>query len=404
MPRRAGSEVVPLEQNHVGPPQGGEVIQAAAADGAATNDQYPYVLHYPVTSIGLDAVNCHNQDERTKGIDVGQEIPSQVDIVIIGGGIVGVSVAYHLARRGATDVALLERRQLTCGTTWHAAGLIGQLRATHNLTRLAQYTAQLYSGLEAETGQATGFRQSGSLAVAATAARLEELKRGASMARSFGLEVDILTAQEAAGMWPLLESRDLTGAVYLPKDGRTNPVDTTQALARGARSRGVRIFENCAVTGINTAGGRVTGVRTGLGDIRAKVVVNCGGMWARDIAGWVDACVPAHAAEHFYIVTEPLPGLSPSLPVLRDADGCTYFKEDTGKLLVGWFEPQAKPWGMDGIPASFEFDSLPNDLDHIEPLLEDAIRRVPILGQSGIQLFFNGPERFTPDDRYLLAE
>lgn len=332
-----------------------------------------------------------------------EELPSQVDIAIIGGGVVGTSVAYHLAKRGAANVVLLERKQLTCGTTWHAAGLVGQLRATLNLTRLAQYTAGLYAGLEAETGQATGFKQTGSLAVAATAGRLEELKRGASMASSFGLEVNVLTAAEAASMWPLLETRDLVGAVHLPKDGRTNPVDTTRALARGARNGGVKIFENTRVTGIDTANGRVTGVRTEAGPIRARVVVNCGGMWARDIAGWVDACVPLHAAEHFYIVTEPLPGLSPGLPVLRDADGCSYFKEDTGKLLVGWFEPKAKPWGMTGIAESFSFETLPEDLAHIEPLLEAAARRVPALQSTGVQVFFNGPESFTPDDRYLLG-
>lgn len=333
-----------------------------------------------------------------------QSVPAEVDIVIVGGGIVGASVAYHLARRGATNVALLERGQLTCGTTWHAAGLVGQLRATLNLTRLAQYTAQLYAGLEQETGQATGFKQTGSLSVAQTPARLEELQRGASMARSFGLQVDILTPGEARDLWPLLETRDLVGAVHLPKDGQTNPVDTTQALARGARSRGVRIFENCRVTGIDVARGRVTGVRTQAGAIRAKVVVNCGGMWAREIGGWVDACVPVHAAEHFYIVTEPVPGLTPGLPVLRDTDGYSYFKEDTGKLLVGWFEPRAKPWGMQGIPETFSFEQLPEDLAHIEPLIAAAIRRVPALESLGVQLFFNGPESFTPDDRYLLGE
>ena len=332
-----------------------------------------------------------------------QNIPSQADIVIIGGGIVGTSVAYHLARRGASNVVLLERRQLTCGTTWHAAGLVGQLRATANLTRLAKYTTELYAGLEAETGQATGFRQTGSVAVAATAERFEELKRGASMARSFGLEVEFLTTAEAKELWPLLETADLVGAIRLPKDGRTNPIDTTQALARGARARGVKIVENCRVTGIGLSGGEVSGVRHEHGEIRAKIVVNCGGMWARDIAGWVDATVPLHAAEHFYIVTEALPGLSPGLPVLRDADGCAYFKEDTGKLLVGWFEPKAKPWGMDGIPESFCFETLPEDLAHIEPLFAAAIRRVPALASVGVQVFFNGPESFTPDDRYLLG-
>ena len=331
-------------------------------------------------------------------------IPAQADIVIIGGGIVGTSVAYHLARRGVTDVVLLERRQLTCGTTWHAAGLVGQLRATLNLTRLAKYTTELYRGLEAETGQATGFRQTGSLAVAATAGRFEELKRGASMARSFGLEVDIITPGAARELWPLLETEDLVGAVYLPKDGRTNPIDTTQALARGARRRGVRIIENCRVTGIDVAHGRVTGVQSEAGAIRARVVVNCAGMWARDIGGWVDASVPLHAAEHFYIVTEPMAGLSTGMPVLRDADGCSYYKEDTGKLLVGWFEPKAKPWGMAGIPETFCFETLPEDLAHIEPLFAAAMRRVPALASAGVQVFFNGPESFTPDDRYLLGE
>ncbi len=333
-----------------------------------------------------------------------QSVPADADIVIIGGGIVGTSVAYHLAKRGARNVLLLERGQLTCGTTWHAAGLVGQLRATLNLTRLAQYTAGLYAGLEAETGQATGFKQTGSLAVAQTAARLEELKRGASMGRSFGLAVDILTPGEAKERWPLLEIRDVVGAVYLPKDGQTNPVDTTQALARGARSKGVKIVENCRVRAINVAAGRVSGVRCDAGEVRAKIVINCGGMWARDIGGWVDACVPLHAAEHFYIVTEPLPGLAPGAPILRDADGCSYFKEDTGKLLVGWFEPKAKPWGMRGIPEVFSFEQLPEDLAHIEPLLAAAIRRVPSLESVGVQVFFNGPESFTPDDRYLLGE
>ena len=246
-------------------------------------------------------------------------LPSHARVVIVGGGIVGCSVAYHLARRGCTDVLLLERRRLTCGTTWHAAGLLGQLRATHNLTRLAQYTTELYAGLERETGQATGFRQCGSMAVAASEARLEELKRGASMARCFGLEVQILSPGAARERWPLLSTDGLRGAVFLPKDGQTNPVDTTQALARGARAAGARIVENLAVTGIRTARGRVTGVVTAEGEVAADAVVNCAGMWAREVGGWADVTVPLHAAEHFYIVTQPIAGLSSGLPVLRSA-------------------------------------------------------------------------------------
>ncbi len=331
-------------------------------------------------------------------------IPSHARVVIIGGGIVGCSVAYHLGKRGCSDVLLLERRRLTCGTTWHAAGLVGQLRATQNLTRLAQYTTQLYEGLERETGQATGFKQVGSIAVAASAARLEELKRGASMARCFGLEVEILSPGAAKERWPLLSVEGVLGAVFLPEDGRTNPIDTTQALARGARNAGVRIAEDVKVTAIRTERGRVKGVATEAGEVRADVVVNCAGMWAREVGGWANVTVPLHAAEHFYIVTQPIPGLTSSLPILRDADACSYFKEDAGKLLVGWFEPQAKPWGEGGIPENFAFDQLPADLSHIEPLFAAAIRRVPALESAGVQVFFNGPESFTPDDRYLLGE
>lgn len=331
-------------------------------------------------------------------------IPQSTQVVIIGGGIVGCSLAYHLTLRGWKDVVLLERKQLTSGTTWHAAGLVGQLRATHNLTRLAQYTTELYASLEKETGQATGFRQIGSLALATSEGRFEELKRGASMARCFGLEANILTAEQAKEFWPLMSTDGVLGAVHLPKDGQTNPIDTTQALAKGARSRGAQIFENVKVTEILVRNGRATGVRTSDGDIEAEFVVNCAGMWGHQLGAAVGATIPLHAAEHFYVVTEPIPGLPRHLPVLRDADACTYIKEDAGKLLVGWFEPKSKPWGMDGIPESFAFDSLPEDLDHIEPLLEAAMKRVPALSEAGIQLFFNGPESFTPDNRYLLGE
>jgi 4-methylaminobutanoate oxidase (formaldehyde-forming) len=332
------------------------------------------------------------------------DFPRHAQVVIVGGGVVGCSVAYHLTLRGVTDIIVLERKKITSGTTWHAAGLVGQLRATHNLTRLAQYTAELYQSLEQLSGQATGFRQIGSLAVAQTHDRLEELRRGASMARCFGLDVKVLTPGEAKELWPLLEIADLVGAVHLPRDGQTNPIDTTRALAKAARDRGAKIFEDTRVTEVILDGGRAVGVSTSHGPVSADVVVNCAGMWARDLGARAGTAVPLHAAEHFYVVTEPIPGLPRHLPVLRDQDGCTYFKEDAGKLLVGWFEPVAKPWGMEGISESFSFDELPDDLEHIEPLLELAIRRIPALAGAGIQLFFNGPESFTPDNRYLLGE
>ncbi|RFO97834.1 FAD-dependent oxidoreductase [Rhodoferax lacus] len=332
------------------------------------------------------------------------DLPDRARVVIVGGGIVGCSLAYHLTLRGCTDVVLLERKQLTCGTTWHAAGLVGQLRATYNLTRLAQYTTNLYSTLEQETGQATGFRQTGSMAIATHAARMEELLRGASMAKCFGLEVQTLSPTEVANRWPGVNTSDVVGGVFLPKDGRCNPIDTTQALAKGARSRGAKIFENTPVEKILIENGQAVGVRTAQGEIRADMVVNCAGMWAHELGAQSGTTVPLHAAEHFYIVTEPMAGLHSDLPVLRDPDGCAYFKEDAGKLLVGWFEPVAKPWGMQGIPESFSFDALPDDLEHIEPLLSSAMERYPALATTGINLFFNGPESFTPDDRYLLGE
>lgn len=335
------------------------------------------------------------------------DLPGRARVVVVGGGIVGCSVAYHLALRGCTDVLVLERDRLTSGTTWHAAGLVGQLRATRNLTRLAQYTTDLFARLEADTGQATGFLQRGSVAVARTPARFEELRRPASMARTFGLEVQVITPGEVAERIPLARTDDLVGAVLLPNDGQTNPVDTTLAFAKGARARGVRVVERTPVEEILVEQGRAVGVRTAAGDVRADVVVSCAGMWGRALADRAGAVVPLHAAEHFYVVSEPIAGLDPSMPVLRDADGCAYFKEDAGKLLVGWFEPVAKPWGTGptgGIPDGFSFGTLPPDLEHVEPLLADAATRMPVLGDAGIRLFFNGPESFTPDDRYLLGE
>ncbi len=332
------------------------------------------------------------------------EFPSSARAVIIGGGVIGCSVAYHLAKLGWTDVVLLERKQLTCGTTWHAAGLIGQLRATANMTQLAKYSAELYTTLEAETGVATGFKQNGSLSVALTDARLEELKRGASMAKTFGLEVEVLTPDEVQAKYPLLNLAGATGGVFLAKDGQADPANIALALAKGARQKGVQIFEQTKVTGITQDKGRVTGVETDKGNITADYVVNCAGMWGREVGLMAGVAVPLQACEHFYIVTEDIPELPRDLPVLRVPDECAYYKEDAGKILLGAFEPKAKPWGMEGISEDFCFDQLPEDFDHFAPILEAAVARLPILETAGIHTFFNGPESFTPDDRYLLGE
>lgn len=334
------------------------------------------------------------------------DIPSSARVVIIGGGISGCSVAYHLAERGWTDIVLLERRQLTCGTTWHAAGLIGQLRASRNMTRLAKYSADLYRRLEAETGLATGFSQRGSITVALTEARREELLRQASMARAFGVEVNELSPVDINALYPHLEVSDVVSGVHLPGDGQADPANIALALAKGARARGARIIEGVKVTRVTTDRGRVTGVDWRAGDeqghIAATHVVNCGGMWGRDLAAQNGVTLPLHACEHFYIVTEAIPGLE-RLPVLRVPDECAYYKEDAGKILLGAFEPKAKPWGMSGIPEDFCFDQLPEDLDHFEPILEKAVARMPLLAEAGIHTFFNGPESFTPDDRYYLG-
>ncbi|MCH7686669.1 MAG: FAD-binding oxidoreductase, partial [Planctomycetes bacterium] len=330
--------------------------------------------------------------------------PTHKQVVIIGGGIVGCSVAYHLTKLGWKDVAVIERKTLTCGTTWHAAGLVGQLRSTANITKLAQYTSKLYASLEEETGQATGFKQTGSFSVATNKERFEELKRGASMARVFDLEVELVTAQEMAKMWPLANLDDVIGGVFLPGDGQTNPIDTTMALAKGAKMGGAQIFEETKVTGILQKNGVVTGVSTEKGDIQAEFVVNCAGMWGRELGKLAGVNVPLHASEHFYFVTEPMDELVPDAPTLRDMGGYTYYKEDAGKLLVGAFEPVAKPWGMKGIPEDFSFETLPDDQEHLLPIFEQAMHRIPKLGETGIQLFLNGPESFTPDDRYILGE
>ncbi|KWF91843.1 FAD-dependent oxidoreductase [Burkholderia cepacia] len=332
------------------------------------------------------------------------KVPDHADVVIVGGGIVGCSIAYHLTKLGITDVTLLERKQLTCGTTWHAAGLIGQLRNSRQMTELAKYTSELLYELERETGQATGFKQNGSISLALNPGRFEELKRGASMAKNFGLEVQVIGPSDIKELWPMLNLEGVVGGVFLPKDGQANPTDITQAFAKGARMRGAKIFENQKVEKLLVENGRAIGVQTAEGVIKANTVVLAAGMWSRELAAQVGVSLPLHAAEHFYIVTESVEGLPGKLPVLRVPDECAYYKEDAGKLLLGAFEPVAKPWGMKGIPEDFCFDSLPDDFDHFEPILLDAANRVPVLENTGIKTFFNGPESFTPDDRYLLGE
>jgi glycine cleavage system aminomethyltransferase T/glycine/D-amino acid oxidase-like deaminating enzyme len=332
------------------------------------------------------------------------DLPKRVRAVIVGGGVIGCSVAYHLTKLGWNDVVLLERKQLTSGTTWHAAGLVGQLRQSINMTQLARYTGELYRGLEAETGQATGYRQCGSLSLATTSGRMEELRRNASMAKVFGLPVHVVTPSEIGALFPLANLDDVIGGIHIPSDGYANAVDITQALAKGARNRGARIFQEVKVTAVSHDGRRASGVETEHGSIRADIVVLCGGMWTRDLAARTGVTVPLHACEHYYVLFQDVPGLHPDLPVLRDYDHCSYFKYDAGKLLVGAFEPNARPWGMNGIPEDFSFGEIAGDFSHFEPVLLDAMRRVPALERAGIQKFFCGPESFTPDVRYHLGE
>jgi glycine cleavage system aminomethyltransferase T/glycine/D-amino acid oxidase-like deaminating enzyme len=331
-------------------------------------------------------------------------LPSRANVVIIGGGVIGCSIAYHLAKTGITDVLLLERMQLTCGTTWHAAGLMAQLRANRSLTELNKYTTDLLFELERETGQATGFRQSGTVAVATNRDRMEELARGASMGRNFGLEAHVVTPSEIKSLYPLINVDDLVGGVFLPKDGQANPIDVTQAYAKGARQRGARIVEGVKVEKILVENGRAVGVDTTHGEVRSATVVLAGGMWSHRLAKAVGVSLPLHAAEHVYIVTEHIADLPKNLPVLRVQDECAYYKEDAGKILLGAFEPVAKPWGMAGISESFCFDQLPFDFEHFEPILDMATRRFPKLAETGVKTFFNGPESFTHDGKYLLGE
>jgi glycine cleavage system aminomethyltransferase T/glycine/D-amino acid oxidase-like deaminating enzyme len=332
-------------------------------------------------------------------------LPARARVVVIGGGVIGTSVAYHLTALGWTDVLLLEQGQLSCGTTWHAAGLVGQLRASEAGTRLVQYSTRLYERLEAETGQATGFRRCGGVTVARTADRMAALRRTEATAQAYDIDCEVISAAQAASRYPLLRTDDLAGAIWLPGDGRADPVDLTAALARGARQRGAQIRERTRVTGICALAGRVTGVSTDRGEVEAEVVVNCAGQWAKQVGALAGVTVPLHSAEHFYVVTEQVAGVHPGLPVLRDPDGWTYFKEETGGLVVGGFEPDAKPWvAPEELPHPFEFQLLDEDWEHFSVLMDSALHRLPVLADTGIRKFYNGPESFTPDNQFILGE
>src|SRR5262245_10489758 len=334
--------------------------------------------------------------------------PSQARVVIVGGGIAGCSTAYHLAKLGITDVLLLEQGKLTSGTTWHAAGLVGQMRPNRNMTAMSKYGIELYSTLEAETGLATGWKQCGSVNVAATSERWKLLKKQAALARSFGVEVQLITPREAADRYPVMRTDDLHGAMWIPGDGKANPADLCMSLAKGARNRGVRVVEGVEVTGVltesGTGGERVAGVRTQQGDVRCEVLVNCAGQWARQFGALAGVNVPLYSAEHFYLVTDRIEGVHPMLPVMRDPDGYIYYKEEVGGLVMGGFEPEAKPWLVDPIPSDFAFQLLPEDWDHFEILMTNAIHRTPCLETAPIKMLLNGPESFTPDGNFMIGE
>ncbi|HEU4370528.1 MAG TPA: FAD-dependent oxidoreductase [Methylomirabilota bacterium] len=331
-------------------------------------------------------------------------MPSAARVVVIGGGVVGASVAYHLARLGWTDVVLLERRSLTCGTTWHAAGLVGRLRGSRTASRLVQYSAELYARLEAETGHATGWRRCGSLVVARAPERLTQLRRSVALGRAVGIDAHVIGPADVARHWPLCRTDDLAGAMVVPDDGRVIPADVTQALAAGARAGGVRIRENVTVGDVLVRGGAVAGVATSEGEIACETVVNCAGMWARALARRSGVTVPLWPVEHFYAVTRPIDGVTPELPVLRDPDGCVYVREEVGGLLFGGFEPAARPWLADPIPEGFAFGLLKEDWEQFDVLLRGALERIPPLESAEVQLLLNGPESFTPDGNFILGE
>ena len=335
-----------------------------------------------------------------------KEIPKSTKVVVIGGGVAGTSCAYHLAKFGWKDVVLLERDQLTSGTTWHAAGLVGQLGATSTITKLRKYSLDLYKELEKTTGLSTGLKQNGAITVASSKERMQELLRQATTAQLSDVEVQVLDKKQTKDLYPVLHNEDLVGSVYMPKDGQADPIGVTNVLAKAAKMEGVQIFEKTPVKKILVKNNRITGVETSNGSIDCEYVVLASGMWSRQIGEEINVSVPLYPNEHFYIITEPMKDLPKDLPVLRDYNACLYLKEDAGKMLVGIFEPNAKPAFRDKgvVPNDFSFGELPDDFDHFEPYLMKSFHRLPILEKAGIRKFFSGPESFTPDTQYLLGE
>ena len=331
------------------------------------------------------------------------DFPKSAQAVIVGGGIVGCSTAYHLAKLG-WDVVLLERKKLTSGTTFHAAGLVGQLRSSANITQLLGYSVDLYNTLEEETGQATGWKMNGGLRLACNQERWTEVKRQATTAHSFGLDMQLLTPKEALELWPLMDIDDLVGAAFLPTDGQANPSDITGSLAKGARMAGARIFEDTKVLSVDIDKGVIKGVETEKGRIDAPIVIACCGQWTRTFAKTVGVNVPLASMEHQYMVTERIEGVPSNLPTLRDPDRLTYYKEEVGGLVMGGYEPNPKPWAVDGIPQGFHYTLLDSDFDHFEQLMELSLGRVPALQTAGIKELVNGPESFTPDGNFILGE
>ncbi|HEY8094199.1 MAG TPA: FAD-binding oxidoreductase, partial [Acidimicrobiales bacterium] len=332
-------------------------------------------------------------------------LPQRARVVIVGGGVIGCSVAYHLAHEGWTDVLLLERDQLTSGTTWHSAGLIVTFGSTSETsTEMRKYTRDLYARLEAETGLSTGFKPVGFIEVAADADRLEEYRRVSAFNRYCGVDVQEISAAEVGELFPLARTDDILAGFYVAEDGRANPVDVTMSLAKGARQLGVNIAQGVPVTGFLQHGGAVTGVRTAHGDVEAEYVVNCAGMWGRQLGALAGVTIPLQAAEHYYLITEQIEGLSGAWPVLEDPGSYGYFREEVGGLMLGLFESVCAPWKVEGVPEDFSFGSLPPDWDRMGPYVEKAMQRVPIIMETGIRTFFCGPESFTPDLQPVVGE